>query len=48
VVCSSTGCSFVPVQKEGSDALKEALCLYEKKINSKSADFEQCLSGKLK
>ncbi len=41
------GCSFAPIQKEGGDALIEALCMYEKKIEAKSADFEKCLNGTL-
>ena len=39
-----TGCSIAPVQKAGSQALREAYCLYEKKIDYKSSDFEKCLS----
>ena len=27
------GCSFVPMQKAGNEALAEAICLYDKKIN---------------
>jgi len=42
-----TGCSFVPVQKAGSDALKEARCLYEKKIDYKFNDLETCVSRSL-
>ena len=45
---SLAGCSFAPIQKEGSDALTEALCLYEKKIEAESADFEKCLKGTLR
>tara|TARA_B100000902_G_C26531925_1_gene538282 strand:+ start:18 stop:194 length:177 start_codon:yes stop_codon:yes gene_type:complete len=41
------GCSFAPIQKEGSEALIEAQCLYEKKIDFESTQFEKCLSGKL-
>jgi len=41
------GCSFAPIQKEGSDALIEALCMYEKKIEVGSADFEKCLNNTL-
>tara|TARA_B100000683_G_scaffold249716_1_gene264172 strand:- start:361 stop:513 length:153 start_codon:yes stop_codon:yes gene_type:complete len=45
LVCLLAGCSFAPMQEEGSNALMEALCLYEKKIDSESSDFEKCLSG---
>ena len=41
------GCSFAPIQKEGSEALIKAHCLYEKKIDFESTDFEKCLSDKL-
>tara|TARA_B100001057_G_scaffold369776_1_gene373521 strand:+ start:268 stop:444 length:177 start_codon:yes stop_codon:yes gene_type:complete len=41
------GCSFAPIQKEGGDALIEALCMYEKKIEAESADFEKCLNNTL-
>jgi len=37
------GCSVVPKQKAGSDALAEAICLYEKKMEYKSDDFNECL-----
>ena len=39
------GCSFVPKQKAGSDALAEAICLYDKKIDYKSDDFSRCLAN---
>ena len=39
----SLGCSFVPKQKAGSDALAEAVCRYDKKIDYKSDDFSRCL-----
>ena len=38
------GCSFIPMQKAGTDALLEAHCLYEKKFNYKSENFKKCLS----
>jgi len=47
LACLIAGCSFVPIQKEGSEALIEAHCLYEKKIDFESTDFEKCLSGEL-
>ena len=46
LACLIAGCSFAPMQKEGSDALIEAHCLYEKKIDFESTDFEKCLRGK--
>ena len=38
------GCSFVPIQKAGSEALAEAICLYDKKIDRESAKFNKCLA----
>ena len=38
------GCSFIPMQKAGTDALLEAHCLYEKKFNYKSDNFKKGLS----
>ena len=38
------GCSFVPKQKAGSEALAEAICLYDKKIDYGSAKFNKCLA----
>ena len=40
------GCSFTPMQKAGTDALLEAHCLYEKKFNYKSENFQKCLADK--
>ena len=37
------GCSFVPMQKAGSEALAEAICMYDKKIDQESAKFNKCL-----
>ena len=34
------------MQKAGTNALLEAHCLYEKKFNYKSEDFQKCLSDK--
>ena len=42
----TSGCSFTPMQKAGTDALLEAKCLYEKKFNYKSENFKKCLSDK--
>ena len=39
------GCSFVPMQKAGSEALAEAICLYDKKIDQESAKFNECLAN---
>ena len=38
------GCSLVPMQKEGDEALAEAICLYDKKIDRASAKFTKCLA----
>ena len=38
------GCSFVPIQKAGSEALAEAICLYDKKIGQETAKFNKCLA----
>ena len=38
------GCSFVPIQKAGSEALAEAICLYDKKIDQDSTEFTKCLA----
>ena len=39
------GCSFVPMQKAGSEALAEAICLYDKKIDQQSTQFNKCLTA---
>ena len=39
------GCSFVGAQKAGGDALAEAICLYEKKVEYNSDDFSKCLDS---
>jgi predicted negative regulator of RcsB-dependent stress response len=39
------GCSFVPMQKAGANALTEAKCLYEKNIDFKSDKLNACLKG---
>ena len=38
------GCSIKPKQKSGSEALAEAICLYDKKIDQASAKFAKCLA----
>ena len=38
------GCSFVPIQEAGSEALAEAICAYDKKIDQASAKFNKCLA----
>ena len=38
------GCSFVPIQKAGSEALAEAICVYDKKIDQDSTEFTKCLA----
>ena len=42
------GCSVIPKQKAGSEALAEAICLYDKKIEYKSDEFSECLQSELK
>ena len=39
-----TGCSLMPKQKAGSEALAEAICVYDKKIDQKSTEFSECLA----
>jgi hypothetical protein len=39
------GCSFGAIQKAGSDALAEAICVYEKKVEYNSEDFKKCLEN---
>ena len=38
------GCSFVPIQKAGIEALAEAICVYDKKIDQESPKFTKCLA----
>ncbi len=40
----AAGCSLVPMQKAGSLALAEAICVYDKKIDKASAKFTECLA----
>jgi hypothetical protein len=35
----------MPMQKAGSEALAEAICVYDKRIDQKSADFSKCITG---
>jgi len=42
------GCSFVPMQRAGNEALAEAICLYDKKIDRKSAKFNKCLTDQIR
>ena len=37
-------CSFVPMQEAGSEALAEAICVYDKKIDQDSTEFTKCLA----
>jgi len=39
-----TGCSLAPMQKAGSEALAEAICVYDKKIDKVSNEFSKCLT----
>jgi hypothetical protein len=43
-----TGCSLMPKQKAGSEALAEAICVYDKKIDQKSTEFSKCLTDQLR
>ena len=40
-----TGCSLTPIQKAGSNALAEAICLYDKNIDFNSKEFSGCLDN---
>ena len=41
------GSSLMPKQKAGSEALAEAICVYDKKIDQKSAEFIKCLANQV-
>jgi len=43
-----TGCSLMPKQKAGSEALAEAICVYDKKIDQKSAEFIKCITDQVR
>ena len=43
-----SGCSYLSKQKEGSEALAEAICIYDKKIEKKSVNFSKCLTEQLR
>ena len=43
-----SGCSYLPKQKAGSEALAEAICVYEKKIDQKSVDLNQCIANQIR
>ena len=44
-----SGCSYLPKQKAGSEALAEAICIYDKKIEKKeSVNFSKCLTEQLR
>ena len=43
-----SGCALMPMQKAGSEALAEAICLYDKKIDKKSAEYSKCLTGQVR
>ena len=43
-----TGCSLMPKQKAGSEALAEAICVYDKKIDQKSGEFIKCLANQVR
>ena len=42
------GCSLVPVQEAGSEALAEAICAYDKKIDQGSNEFTKCLAEQMR
>jgi len=41
-------CSFAPIQKAGSEALAEAICVYDKKIDQRSTEFRKCLADQIR
>ena len=43
-----SGCSYLPKQMAGSEALAEAICVYEKKIDQKSVDLNQCIANQIR
>ena len=43
-----SGCSLMPMQKAGSEALAEAICLYDKKIDKKTAEYNKFLTGQVR
>jgi len=43
-----TGCSLIPMQKAGSEALAEAVCAYEKKVDQNSTEFSKCLTDQIR
>ena len=43
-----SGCALMPMQKAGSEALAEAICLYDKKIDKKTAEYNKCLTGQVR
>ena len=45
IFTASLSCSFVPKQKAGSDALAEAVCRYDKKIDYESDQFSRCVEN---
>tara|TARA_B100000900_G_scaffold156449_1_gene133007 strand:+ start:167 stop:343 length:177 start_codon:yes stop_codon:yes gene_type:complete len=45
LLLSLGGCAFTPIQQAGSNALAEAICLYEKKIDYGTQEFGRCLGG---
>jgi len=44
----TTSCSFIPIQKAGTEALAEAICVYDKKIDRKSDEFNRCLTNRVR
>ena len=42
------GCSLIPMQKAGSEALAEAICAYDKKIDQGSIEFNKCLTDQVR
>ena len=43
-----SGCSLMPMQKAGTEALAEAVCVYDKKIDQKSAEFSKCVTDQVR
>jgi len=38
----------MPMQKAGSEALAEAICVYDKKIDQQSSEFIKCITDQVR
>ena len=43
-----SGCALMPMQKAGSEALAEAICVYDKKIDQQSSEFIKCITDQVR